>query len=103
MMVYVARTAALGDCTNGGVSATNDILYVEGLPDSPRIGEDAYPHMVLESHHRGCVRLRPAGEHRHVMFGGNYAGCSDSRFGKAIERLLGHVFYGAVPIHDRVE
>jgi hypothetical protein len=37
------------------------------------------------------------------MMGGNYAATSDSRFSDKIEEMLGHGFYGAVPIHDRVE
>ena len=37
------------------------------------------------------------------MMGGNYAATSDSRFSDKVEQMLGHHFYGAVPIHDRVE
>ena len=37
------------------------------------------------------------------MMGGNYAATSDSRFSDKIEQMLGHHFYGAIPIHDRVE
>jgi hypothetical protein len=36
------------------------------------------------------------------MFGGNYAGTSDSRFGEAVKEMIGHK-YGPVGIHDRVE
>jgi len=36
-------------------------------------------------------------------FGGNFAASSDSRFSQACRELLGHHFYGAVAIHDRVE
>jgi len=37
------------------------------------------------------------------MFGGNYASTSDSRFGEAVEKIIGTRFYGAVAVHDRVE
>jgi hypothetical protein len=37
------------------------------------------------------------------MDGGNFAATSDSRFNEACRKLLGHDFYGAVAIHDRVE
>jgi hypothetical protein len=37
------------------------------------------------------------------MFGGNYAGTSDSRFKDAVENLIGTRFYGAIPVHDRYE
>ena len=40
---------------------------------------------------------------KQTMMGGNYAATSDSRFSDAIAARLGHNFYGAVPIHDRVE
>ena len=36
------------------------------------------------------------------MFGGNFGETSDSGFQKVSE-MLGHKFYGAVAIHDRVE
>ena len=38
-----------------------------------------------------------------LQMGGNYAATSDSRFSDKIEQMLGHHFYGAIPIHDRVE
>lgn len=37
-----------------------------------------------------------------TMAGGNYA-TGDSRFTDLISRRLGHYFYGAVSIHDRIE
>ena len=40
---------------------------------------------------------------KNTMFGGNFAATSDSRFYEAIEKMLGHNFYGAIPIHDRIE
>jgi hypothetical protein len=42
-------------------------------------------------------------EGKQTMMGGNYAATSDSRFSDKIEEMLGVHFYGAVPIHDRVE
>ena len=103
MMVYVMRSS-LGDCTNGGVSSKHDQLFIK-LPHYPADDKTPadVPVMVLEAHHAGCVRLRPAGEKRWCMFGGNFAHSSDSRFSEAIEKLLGHRFYGAVAIHDRIE
>jgi hypothetical protein len=37
------------------------------------------------------------------MAGGNFGSTSDGRFSEACRKLLGHDFYGAVPIHDRFE
>lgn len=37
------------------------------------------------------------------MANGMFAHAYDSRFGAAVERLLGHPFYGAVSVHDRYD
>lgn len=37
-----------------------------------------------------------------AMFGGTYVS-GDSRFSRAVEALLGHPWYGAVALHDRME
>ena len=37
------------------------------------------------------------------MFGGSFCDTSDSRFSQAVRGMLGVNFYGAVPIHDRIE
>jgi hypothetical protein len=63
-----------------------------------------YPAAKLENHVRGAVRIVPEKlENKWTMMGGNYAGTCDSRFSRKIASLLGHDFYGAVAIHDRVE
>ncbi len=103
MPVYVLRSPRLGDCSNGGASARFDQLTltnVEG-PFDPR---PEAPAAVLEQHVPGCLRIRPleCGD-SWVMAGGNFAETSDSRFNQKCEELLGHRFYGAVAIHDRVE
>ena len=38
-----------------------------------------------------------------VMKGYSFIASSDSRFQEACEKLLGHGFYGAVALHDRLE
>ncbi|MCK8673965.1 hypothetical protein M1M07_23005 [Rhodococcus sp. HM1] len=48
----------------------------------------------------GRYELGQAG--RVVMFGGNYAGTSDSRFSELSEQYLGHRS-AILPIHDRIE
>jgi hypothetical protein len=53
---------------------------------------------------RKILRLIPeSAKGKWTMFGGNYAGTSDSRFSRLCDQLLGGTFYGAVAIHDRVE
>jgi hypothetical protein len=52
----------------------------------------------------GIARIVPIEvEHRCTQMGGNYAATSDSRFSEAVEKIVGTRFYGAVPVHDRVE
>lgn len=52
----------------------------------------------------GCAKLIPADAGgKWVMFGGSYAGCSDGRFVRAVEKITGAPFLGALPIHDRIE
>ena len=97
------------DCTNGGVSSKN----IKGLcgtnVDGPFDPCDDYPAVEIVKQTFGfgsSVKIVPTKEIENkswTMMGGNYAATSDSRFGDMIEKLLGHSFYGAVPIHDRVE
>ena len=104
LLINVYRNG-LGDCTNGGVSARYNTLTLvnAGGPFDPAPDQ---PAMVMERHAPGCLRLVPVElkkSGKWVMFGGNYAATSDSRFSELAHNLLGHTFYGAVAIHDRVE
>lgn len=118
--VSIYRNARFGDCSNGGISSP--VRGAKGLclvnvrgPFQPSAEFPAA--LLLLNRVPGSVRIIPAelvGEDPSrlaswkpapgwPMFGGNYAASSDSRFGEAIERILGAPFYGAVPIHDRYE
>jgi len=106
--IYIYKDNTIGDCTNNGASARKG---VEGFcitnisaPFSPSA---KYPpaEIVMQEHFgRKTVKIVPTeiGDN-HSMFGGNYGATSDSRFSNAIENMIGGSFYGAVPIHDRVE
>lgn len=96
-------TASQYDCTLNGVSSRYTQLTVVNV-DGPAEPSDDAPAVRLERGPMGSVRLVPeeAGD-SWTMFGGNYGSTCDSRFSRAIESLLGHRFYGAVAIHDRVE
>lgn len=64
------------------------------------------PAFKLTSHMRGVVTLVPVDAPKGMigpMMGGNFANTSDSRVGRAVEKLLGQSFYGAIAIHDRFE
>tara|TARA_Y100000004_G_scaffold185354_1_gene235446 strand:+ start:398 stop:727 length:330 start_codon:yes stop_codon:yes gene_type:complete len=105
--INIYKCNRYGDCTNGGVSSWD----IKGLcitnVDGPFNPCDKYPSAELvtqKNFHRKTIKIVPThvGD-RHSMFGGNYGATSDSRFSDTVERMLGHSFYGAVPIHDRVE
>ena len=94
--------SSLRDCTNNGVSSkVNELTLIdadgpfEPTPDAPA---------VILFFRQGTVVIKPADTGGNcTMFGGNYASTSDSRFLEAVNAMLGHSFYGAVAIHDRVE
>jgi hypothetical protein len=105
LILSVYRNAELtGDYSNNGESARFSKLTVINC-EGPFEPTDDAPAVLLESHVRGCLRLRPLSldVKRVIMFGGNYAATSDSRFSGKCRELLGGNFYGAVAIHDRVE
>jgi hypothetical protein len=95
------------DCTMGGESS-----YAKGFTvmnaEGPFEPCEDFPAATLvvafPGGDRKILRLIPdSKKHEWTMFGGNYAGGSDSRFSKLCDELLEGSFYGAVAIHDRVE
>jgi hypothetical protein len=106
IIVSVYRNAEMsGDCTNGGPSSKVTRFCVTNVSGPFDPSADA-PAAILEKGPLESVRLVPQSikdSGRWYMFGGNCALTSDSRFSDTIEKLLGHRFYGAVKIHDRVE
>ena len=105
MILNVYRDASGVDCTNGGVSGilnTICVVNVEG-PFQPGLSVRAFR---LEER-AGCgLVLYPEGstpsDSVGPMFGGNYAGTSDSRFSEACEALIGFN-PGVVRVFDRYE
>lgn len=97
----------INDCTNGGL--TNVETGVHKLTiinaDGPFEPSETAPAAMIALTPFGNAKIVPADcpNGTGVMFGGNYAATSDSRFGEAIQKLTGQDFYGAVPIHDRKE
>jgi hypothetical protein len=120
MIVTVYRDAgSTYDCTAGGISSRATRLCLVNV-DGPFEPSTDRPAAFLLRHApfghvdgKRMVRIVPAvrdlsgdwtPEPRWTMFGGNYAGCSDSRFSEKIEEFLeGARFHGAVAIHDRIE
>jgi hypothetical protein len=99
------------DCTKGGESS-----YVKGFTitdiDGPFEPTREYPaaKIIKQKFSFGAsLKLVPESKlDEPTMFGGNYAGTSDSRFGNKCREImgedLGNVYgLGPVKIHDRVE
>lgn len=105
MIVHVFR-GSLGDCTAGGVSSKVNELTVVNV-DGPFEPTDERPAAVLKDGHLpGTCRLVPVAvdlPKKWLMFGGNYASTSDSRWHRAVDKICGSRQSGAVSIHDRVE
>jgi len=102
-----------GACSNHGISEQFDevvIVNVEG-PHEPR--PEAPAVWLTRGNLPGTVKVIPAvfddernkwgPDPRWWMFGGQYVGGSDSRLAEAVEKILGHRFYGAITLHDRYE
>jgi len=92
----------LGDSTNNGVSSKYNELVVCNV-DGPFDEEDDRT-VVLTTDKSGNLRLTPTciPEGKWTMFGGNYAGTSDSRWSSALRKTVGYD-PRVVPIFDRVE
>lgn len=121
LTVSIFEAKAIGNCSAGGVSSTHARLTIVGVIDrtrdrsskeviplpresqvfSPR--DDAPAAVLVKRSIMGADRptlhVEPLVHSREgsVMAGGAFVSTTDSRFSKMIG------FYGAVPLHDRVE
>jgi len=128
LILSVYRPADLPDCTNGGLTSQHDRIIVVGtrrhsdeewqpfgeelhLPDW---GQDLPQFILVESAVPGVYEpnLVPVEyiekgsntkEYAGPMFGGNFAGTSDSRWTELSRTVFGHSQQQVVPVHDRVE
>lgn len=113
LLINVYRAARFGDCTNRGISAFEDTLILVNVPGpfDPEDHPNYPPAILMKGDLPGTLKIVPAVFSRslwqpnnaHGMMGGNYGATSDSRFSDYCEKTLGHRFYGAVAIHDRIE
>lgn len=93
MLVWV-YDCSLGNSSNGGLSS-----YCQTL----EIGKDIE---IVKGNLGTCIARpieKPPEGHVGWMSGGCYVSTCDSRFTRAVEHILGHNFYGAIPLHDRSE
>ena len=76
-LAFVYRSPTLGDCTNGGVSATHDQIYILN-PNGNLEQKDLDPSLLFRPEERGpgyvaLVPLYPASKGAGPMYGGNLA------------------------------
>lgn len=115
LKVRVYRAGGMGDSTLGGISSCYDRLTVVNVDGPFDPSEDA-PAVILTTGPMNTVRLIPAvfndlskqwegvdtAHGEWVMYGGNAASTSDSRWSRAVKDLVG-VASDFVKIFDRVE
>lgn len=92
---------------NGGVSEHYDSVTVYPQGTFPSEVERVTDAVTLEyGNLAGTVIAVPLNQPEGQcgpMASGAYIATSDSRFREAVEKMLGHRFYGAIPLHDRFE
>ena len=75
-----------------------------GIPEIDEIDDTDMILLLKAGNLRNIAKLVPYDrDGKWTMFGGNFAYTSDSRFSEAVSAIVGYRFYGAVPIHDRIE
>lgn len=108
LLVSIYKNPSYAECSNGGVSQYNDkaILIGAGIPEIFTAGENDLVLKLLPGNLAGTAKIVPLHQPKGIsgpMFGGCFVSTSDSRFSEAVEKICGHRFYGAVPLHDRFE
>lgn len=104
LFIYIYKQQEFGDCSINGVSNRFKELCLTNVEGPSKPDEDRPEALLIEGNLAGTAIIVPhnlLGKQR--MMGGCYGGTSDSRFSQAVERITGGRFYGAIPIHDRVE
>jgi len=101
LLVNIYEAKRLGNCSNGGISATCENLVLLG-PDAPFGADEVTPAVVILEKSNGYVYARPATTGGELiekegmagpMMGGSFIYTSDSRF----------PYLYPVPLHDRWE
>ena len=104
ILVTVYRAADRSDCSNNGATARHSSLTITNVDGPFEPSADAPAARLVAGNVPGTCKIVPdeipAGTWS--MFGGNYAGTSDSRFCSAVRDFGGNPS-GIAPVHDRVE
>lgn len=103
LIVSILKPAG-SNCSAGGVSARYENLTLVNV-DGPFEPTADRPAAYLKGGNLPGTAIVVPEENtgKWSMMGGCYVATSDSRFGDAVEKIIGARFYGAVPLHDRVE
>ena len=106
LQIYVFSNPLFRPCAAGGITERYDTLYVlcdEGPHEVDGTEENL---VMLKSRKFGgktfCSLVPVAFKDRYPSMGGSYAGCSDSRFRRMVERACGE-YHVVLPVHDRIE
>lgn len=107
LTTYVLRDAALGDCTNGGISSRSDALELFAPHLSfAQVADYCFENGIdvnkavklVYRENLDYIHAEPiVNRGKWYMFGGNFVKSSDSRF----KKLTGISY--PVPVHDRTE
>ena len=103
LIAYVYRDASGCDCTNSGISSRYHQVVIVNADGPFEPSADMPAVEIVKGYSEDTIRAVPVELKGGGMAGGNYIASSDSRFSELCERLLGHRFYGAVAMHDRLE
>lgn len=106
LAVSIMRDADGVQCTNGFSKVFDRVLVVN--VNGPADRHDMPRAYLVPGNLPDTCKLIPESDAlsdspRWLMFGGNFAYSSDSRWHEAVENLCGSRQSGAVPIHDRFE
>ncbi len=89
------------------ITITNADGPFQPTADAPaaHIARGPLGHPIIVADGEYLAELLPDGGNDMIgpMAGGTFAETSDSRFGRAIRKITGTDFYGALAIHDRYE
>lgn len=86
----------------------NVLVIGEGIPEIfSNQGRDLPVVKLVKGNINNTAKIVPVHEDGNeiqgTMFGGSFVTTSDSRFRRAVEVITGSVFFGAVPLHNRIE
>lgn len=93
------------DCTLNGISSKPKSLTIINIDGPFKASAESPAALLVPGNIKNSAKIIPVGVDQRkiwLMFGGNFAFTSDSRFCRAVEKLQNGIA-SPVAIHDRVE